>query len=346
MSILPEWPLVSVVIPVFNAARYVAEALTSITTQDYPGVLEIIVLDDASTDGSGNLIAALGDTRIRVVRSEENRGIVYQLNHGFALAQGKYIVRMDADDIALPGRITKQVAFMEANPQVVACGTWMEVFGRQNFVWQSPTTTEGLRLLALKNSPLAHPTVILRKQALDKHHLQYQQEYLYVEDYELWNRLAEIGKLATLPEVLLRYRMHPAQTGATKTAMQQQAADRLRAVQLRVAGFVLTPADEQRFGWLMDSSRDVPVAEYAPIRALIGRLYQHNLAQGLYDPTEFGKLLTSSWAEMAGNVRQFAPRLLPVLLRKGPVFSAPHQYPVGFVIKLIIKSLLHWKTRV
>ncbi len=341
-----EWPLVSVVLPVFNAAPYVVEALTSITTQDYAGPLEIIVLDDASADGSGDLVAALGDARVRVVRSEENRGIVYQLNHGFALARGKYIVRMDADDIALPGRIARQVGYMQAHPQVVACGTWMEVFGRQNFVWQSPTTPAGLRLLALKNSPLAHPTVILRRQVLVEHHLSYQQEYLYVEDYELWNRLAEVGELATLPEVLLRYRMHPTQTGATKAAVQQQAADRLRAAQLRAAGFALPPADEQLFGWLMDSQRDVPVAAYAAIRALVSRLYQHNAAHGPYDPVLFGELLASSWAEMAANVRQFAPQLVPVLLRPGPVPLHTVRHSAGFTARVFLKSLLHWKTRV
>lgn len=337
--------MVSVVIPVFNAMPYLPEALASITTQEYAGPLEIIVLDDASTDGSGACVAALGDARIRLVRSPENRGIVYQLNHGFSLARGKYIVRMDADDISLPGRIAKQVAFMEANPRVAACGTWMEVFGRQNFVWQSPASPAGLRLQALKNSPLAHPTVILRKQVLDEHHLRYQQEYLYVEDYELWNRLAEVAELATLPEVLLRYRMHPAQTGATKAVIQQRAADELRAAQLRALGFALSAEDEQRFGWLMDSVRAVPVAEYARIRDLIGRLYAHNEEHRVFDPVDFGRLLAESWAEMVGNVRQFAPQLLPVLLRPGPPPLENTKLPLAATARLVVKSLLGWKTR-
>ena len=341
-----DFPLVSVVIPVFNAAKYVAEALTSITEQAYGGELEIIVLDDASTDGSCACITALGDARIRVVRSEENQGIVWQLNRGITLAQGKYIVRMDADDISLPGRIARQVSFMEAHPRVAACGTWIEVFGRQNFVWRSPTSSEGLRLYALKNSPLAHPTVILRKSVLDAHGLAYKQAFIYVEDYELWNRLAEVGELATLPEVLLRYRMHPAQTGATKAAIQQQAADGLRAAQLRSLGLKLSPADVQRFGWLMDSQRVVPVAEYAPIRRLIASLYAHNAQHGLFDSLKFGQLLADSWLEMVGNVRQFAPQLLPVLLRPGPAPLANLQLPWGLQAKVLVKSLLSWKTRV
>ena len=339
-------PLVSVVVPVFNAAPYVAEALASITTQEYGGPLEIIVLDDASTDGSGGVAEALGDVRIRVVRSEDNQGIVRQLNRGFGLARGKYIVRMDADDVALPGRIAKQVAFMESHPQVAACGTWMEVFGRQNFVWKAPTAHDDLQLLALKNSPLAHPTVILRKEVLDAHGLGYKQEFIYVEDYELWNRLGEVAELATLPEVLLRYRMHPAQTGATKAAVQQQAADRIRAVQLRQLGFGLSPADEQRFGWLMDSQRAVPVAEYAAIRQLIVRLYAHNAAHPMLHPDKFGRLLADSWAQMAGNVREFAPQLLRVLLRQGPAPLTNVRYPLATTARLAIKSMLSWKTRV
>lgn len=339
-------PLVSVVVPVFNAAPYVVEALTSITTQEYGGPLEIIVLDDASTDGSSACIEALGDIRIRIVRSEDNQGIVQQLNRGFKLARGKYIVRMDADDIALPGRIAKQVDFMEAHPQVAACGTWMEVFGRQNFVWEAPTAHDDLRLLALKNSPLAHPTVILRKEVLDAHSLGYQQEFLYVEDYELWNQLGEIAELATLPEVLLRYRMHPAQTGATKGAMQQQAADRIRTAQLRKLGFILSSADEQRFGWLMDSQRAVPVAEYAAIRKLAVHLYEKNAAHPVLDPEKFGRLLANSWTEMASNVREFTPRLLRVLLRQGPAPLTDVHYSLAIMARLAVKSLLSWKTRV
>ncbi len=339
-------PLVSVVVPVFNAAPYVAEAITSITTQEYSGPVEIIVLDDASSDGSGGVVEALGDVRIRVVRSEDNQGIVWQLNRGFGLARGKYIMRMDADDIALPGRIAKQVAFMEAHPLVAACGTWMEVFGRQNFIWKAPTAHVDLQLLALKNSPLAHPTVILRKEVLDAYGLGYKQEFLYVEDYELWNRLSEVAELATLPEVLLRYRMHPAQTGATKAAVQQQAADRVRAAQLRKLCFELSPADEQRFGWLMDSQRAVPVAEYAAIRQLAVRLYAHHTAHPVLDPEKFGRLLADSWAEMAGNVREFAPQLLRVLLRQGPAPLTNLRYPLAATARLVIKSMLSWKTRV
>lgn len=346
MPALPAaFPLVSVVIPVFNAAQYVAEALTSITMQDYGGPMEIIVLDDASTDGSPARIEALGDARIRLIRSEKNRGIVWQLNHGFALARGKYIVRMDADDISLPGRIAKQVTFMESHPRVAACGTWMEVFGRQNFVWQPPTASADLRLYALKNSPLAHPTVILRKSVLDEHQLSYRQEFLYVEDYELWNRLAEVAEIATLPEVLLRYRMHPTQTGATKATIHQPAADQLRAAQLRRLGLALSPADEQRFGWLMDSQREVPVAEYAPIRELIQKLYAHNLAHQVLDAEKFGRLLSDSWIEMAGNVRQFAPRLL-LLLKPGPAPLQNIGFPLATTAQLIVKCLLSWKSRI
>jgi glycosyltransferase involved in cell wall biosynthesis len=217
-------PLVSVVMPVYNAAGTVKAAISSLLAQTYEH-LEIVVVDDGSNDGSPDRVAGLRDARIRLVR-QEHRGLVATLNHGCALAQGEYIARLDADDLAHPRRIAAQLEFLAGHPEVGLLGTWAELAGDRGVegTFEPPASDPELRRYLLWDSPFVHSSVMFRSAAL-RGAGGYPEGL--AEDYRLWIRIARIWKVAILPEVLVTHRIH--QTSYTRT-QRRAAALRWRLV--------------------------------------------------------------------------------------------------------------------
>lgn len=202
-------PVVSVVMPVYNAEKYVTEAIESILNQTFND-FEFIIIDDGSSDRSVEIIKGYEDPRIRFIRHEENVNLVGTLNEGIGLSNGKYIARMDADDISDPQRLRKQVDFLENHPEVGATGTWANAINHPE--WSHLhyfITDEEIRIRMVEQIPFAHPTVMMRKDVLEAHNLKYDQEFL--EDYRLWFELSKVTLLANVPEYLLNYRFHEKQ---------------------------------------------------------------------------------------------------------------------------------------
>lgn len=225
---MSENPLVSIVLPVFNAAPYLEESLNSIICQTYKN-LEIIVIDDGSTDESQDIIRRYQDNRIRLYIHEDNQGLISTLNEGIERAQGKYIARMDADDVALSRRIEKQVAFLENNPEVGILGTRKQLIGIKQTTVNYPIHDEEIRWELLYRCSISHPTVIIRKELFKDSTLRFDKEYFHAEDYDLWTRLLRITKAANLPEVLLKYRIHDASVSNQYQSLQSH--NTLRVVQ-------------------------------------------------------------------------------------------------------------------
>jgi glycosyltransferase involved in cell wall biosynthesis len=198
-------PLVSIVMPVYNAQTSVAKAIQSILDQSFQD-FEFIIIDDGSTDQSLFIIRSFSDERIKVIVNEQNEKIVKSLNKGLTAAQGKYIARMDADDISVSQRLEKQVGLMESYPDTVVCGTWYQTSGRKNETVKYPVAPNELRYYALHASPVCHPSAMIRASILKQHHLQYEEHYEYAEDYALWCELLKYGDIRTIPEVLIIYK--------------------------------------------------------------------------------------------------------------------------------------------
>jgi glycosyltransferase involved in cell wall biosynthesis len=221
-------PRVSVLMPVYNAAPYLKEAIDSIVGQTYND-FELLVIDDGSTDNSAELIASCPDHRIRLLRQPVNKGIVAALNMGINLAEGEYLIRMDADDISLPERFAIQVGFMDANPMIGVCGSCMEVFSeKERAVWSPPFKHEEIFSNLLFESVLYHPTVIMRTALLKDNDLSYDDGYRHAEDYNFWTRCAKVSKLANIDEVLVRYRHHSESVGSREKPSQLASAARVR----------------------------------------------------------------------------------------------------------------------
>lgn len=231
-------PLVSVIIPVYNTEKYVDVAVRSIMNQTYKN-LEIIITDDCSTDRSFEILEKLAeeDSRIKLFKNETNLKIVKTLNKMIQQATGKYIARMDADDISLPERIEKQVYFLEKNPDYALCGTnavFINEQSKKTGKTALPVSYEENRFFLQFYSTFFHPAVMLRSEVY-KQNL-YDEKFLYSEDYELWIRLffSKNIKGVNLKENLFAYRLFESQTSSVHREEQNlhsaQIFDKYRIV--------------------------------------------------------------------------------------------------------------------
>ncbi len=205
-------PFVSVILPTFNGARYLSEAIESVLSQT--GVeFELLIIDDGSGADTQNVLSKfLDEPRILMIRHETNLGLQCSLNDGLRQAKGKYIARIDDDDAWIGiGKLAEQVQFLEKHPDYVLVGTGVIVTdadGKERSRFFNPETDESIRQMMLKRPPFAHPSVVFRKDVvLGLGGYSEDPMHLYVEDYELWLRLGVKGKLANLPIYALKHRV-------------------------------------------------------------------------------------------------------------------------------------------
>ncbi len=213
-------PAISVVLPVYNAARYLESALASVQAQTFRD-FEIIAVDDGSTDHSKAILDRIAstDTRLRVI-SRPNTGIVGALNDALAAARGEFVARMDADDHSLPTRFEKQIAFLRANPKCVCVGSaflYIDAAGRFIKECSRPTEPAAIEreLLSGNGGIIIHPAALFRRAAIE-HVGRYRELAQWVEDLDLYLRLAQRGTLANLPDVLFHYRFHEQSVNFTR----------------------------------------------------------------------------------------------------------------------------------
>lgn len=213
-------PEVSVLMAVYNGEKYLQEAIESILHQTLTD-FEFVIVCDPSTDNSLAIIQSYKDPRIVLVNNEDKLGLAQSLNQGLKIARGKYVVRMDADDISLQQRLERQASFMEEHKKVGVCGSWLEIIGFDGgWIRELPVEPEVLKCQLLFGCLLAHPTVIMRRELLIKYNLFYNPAFDYAEDYDLWIRCARHFCLANQNEVLYLYRHHPEQ--ASRSAREQE----------------------------------------------------------------------------------------------------------------------------
>jgi hypothetical protein len=201
-------PAVSVVLPVYNCPQYVGEAIQSILDQSFAD-FELILIDDGSTDETPSVLQRYADARIRLF-TQKNQGLAATLNRGIGLAQGHFIARQDQDDVSLPERLARQVAFLDSHPKCGLVGTWAEIWRERNRtqrVHRHPCDDATLKFELLFNNPFVHSSVMIRKAALDRVGGYCEDKNRQPpEDYELWSRIAREYQVANLPEVLHVYR--------------------------------------------------------------------------------------------------------------------------------------------
>ncbi len=260
-------PTISVVMPVCNAMPYLPEALKSLLEQDCDD-FEIVVLDDASTDGSAEYLDGIDDSRLRVLHCPK-QGLTKLLNVGLREARGSLVARMDADDVSAPHRLSVQRSFMEANADAVVLGCQSEVIdlgGRSQGIWEFPAEDVATKLLLFRNqTPFVHPGVMFRRDvamAVGG----YDESLPYCQDRDLWWKLAHRGRFHNHPEFLIRYRRHANSISTSKYAEQVRLANEITTKYSTLYGIDSTKLPcFQRVEELVRSHRP----EYLPMRGVL-----------------------------------------------------------------------------
>lgn len=202
-------PCISIVMPVYNASTYLREALESVLQQTFSD-FELIVVDDGSTDNSRDILQTYCDPRMRLISNTHD--FISSLNKGVHASTGRYIARMDADDMMTPERLEIQFGYMEDHPDIDICGSYAESFGEMIRVIQRPLEHVDIVSMMIRMNPMMHPTVMMRISILRQSGFLYKYGYHCAEDYKLWTELALRGfKFANIPEPLLHYRISPQQ---------------------------------------------------------------------------------------------------------------------------------------
>lgn len=204
-----ESPLVSVVLPVYNAERYLEESVASILSQSYRN-FELIIINDGSTDASPEILKRFKDLRVRIF-NQRNLGLSATLNRGIQLATGRYLARQDADDVSYPERLARQVAFLESQSDYCMVGTWSRILEEARLTERAhkhPEQNGELKFKLLFDNYFVHSSVMLRRSALDRVGLYCTEKLRQPEDYQLWSRLLRggHGKMANIAEQLVGYR--------------------------------------------------------------------------------------------------------------------------------------------
>lgn len=214
-------PLVSVVITAYNEERYIEETLESLMRQSY-SELEIIVVDDCSTDSTVSIVSKISkkDPRIQLIRMKKNAGQSAASNVGIDAAHGEYLARLDADDIALPDRIRVQVDFLMKHPDVVMVGGQCQLIdgdGKALAYQYFPLTHAKIYSALFSMNPVLHPTIMMNRDLLPHGKIYYQTRHELANDLALVFEAAQYGKLANVPEVVVRYRQQADSMSLAKT---------------------------------------------------------------------------------------------------------------------------------
>lgn len=252
-------PLVSVLFPCYNVEKYLDESLLSLLNQTYDNI-EIIAINDCSTDSTRKILEkyANQDARVKVYNNDVNLKLIRTLNKGIELCSGKYIARMDADDISLPQRIEKQVRFLEENPDYSVVSSLFYAFksgSNKRSLYRNPSRYEDLQAALLFNSVICHPASMIRKTLFTDLRLKFEETYIHVEDYALWSKALYLTKLANLDEPLLLYRVHENQISTIYDREQVENKKKVFKIHCEKLGL---PVDEDTLDIYASVAESVP----------------------------------------------------------------------------------------
>lgn len=328
--------------PIYNSGLYLREALDSILQQTFTD-FEVLLYNDGSTDNTREILDSYGDSRLRIVNSAENKGLIYWLNEGVANARGKYIARMDGDDICMLDRFEKQFRFMESNPEIGFCGTQLEVIGTGQKILR-PTADNELRWWIFRGTPVAHPSVIMRTSVLRDNGLWYDPQAYLAEDYDLWWRMARFCKIGNIDEVLLQYRIHKDQESSSKSKLQfesymQSMGRFVELMQIDIFGF----KSELLYSFF-NGKQESNSKNLEWIYKFFKELEHSSTAATFFGLAEITLKMQTMVSQTMSYLESYEGRLVKLIRNKE--FRKLLKVSGTNVYAWIIKSLIGWKTRV
>ena len=221
-------PLISLVMPARNAEATLADSLETLTRQTFDD-FELVLVDDGSTDATGEIAARYAQQlKLRVIVHADSQGVARSINDGVLAGDSEFVARLDADDLALPARLERQLEFLRANRSIGVCGSHMQLFRRENGklevsnVLAHPLDNAAIRTALVQRCAISHPSLMCRREVFELAGY-YDVRFDFAEDYELWCRASLLGvQFANIPEILTCYRKHPGQVGQEKAYMQYE----------------------------------------------------------------------------------------------------------------------------
>ncbi|MCC2547908.1 glycosyltransferase [Hymenobacter sp. BT175] len=290
-------PLVSVILPIYNAGEYLRPAIESILSQTFQD-FELILVDDFSKDDSLSVARSFAaDPRVTVLANDRNRGRSFTDNYGAEHARGRYIAKMDADDIALPHRLQAQVDFLEQNPTVGLTSSFMKCFGESDIVYEYPVSADAVRSFLLFNMPVANPTAFFRRSLLTEHGLRYDDtiQDTFGEDYEFIARAAQVVDIVNQPEILLHYRTLPQTVKADVHARRNAKSNQIRERLLGVFGIPFTERElhvHNTISYYPFTLGDITLAE---VHAWLWKIHIYNQERRYADPAAMLSAVAERW---------------------------------------------------
>ena len=274
---------------VYNEEQYVVSAVKSILNQTIHD-LEMIIIDDCSTDDTANLIEQIPDNRIKLYRNTENCGLTQNLNRGLQLAKGKYIARMDGDDISLPNRFEKQIDYFNHYPEAMLISCWTQNFGDSFLCGKLKENSEELKVRMLIRPVFAHPGFMMRRELIDNG-CYYDETFRTAQDYEFASRVAQKNEIGMVQEILLCYRVHKKQVSNRSGGQQFTNADRVRERLWEQVGVEVSPEERKTIqNWVKEERAD-SIMEYVYMNDFICKVLEANNHSGIYQQALLEKTL-------------------------------------------------------
>lgn len=301
--------------PVYNAEKYLNLAIDSILNQTLKD-FRLLIINDGSTDASAKLIAAYSDERIRTVHNEKNLGLIATLNKGIDLIETKYLARMDADDVSMPTRLQTQLDFMESHPEIGACGTWFDHLRADGSIktgGRYQADHDEIRLRQLYLMHFIHGTAIICMKQLNQHDLKFDPGFPHAEDYDLFDRLGNVCKLANIQQSLYQIRVHSESVSRLYADEQKMNSDRVKTRIFENLGLSIDPQELDLFACFMYQNYDELKGEKTiQLMNLIDRMILADQLSNYFDKGFLRKQLALRFLHMCHHLATHNENVFPL----------------------------------
>lgn len=308
-------PDVSIVMPVFNAGKFVEKSLQSLLDQTFRN-FELIIVDDCSTDKSLKIVSGFKDERIRILKNETNRGIVFSRNRGLSEIRGRFYAPFDADDIARKDKLEKQVKFLDSHPEFAMIGTWAKLIDDKNKLlpkkWKLNSTPERIPSIMLFRNYFVHSSIMVRSNFISQE--KYRAGFDVVEDYKFCADIAMHHKVYNLPEYLIHYRVHD------KSAMRIDK-ERMKAQDIKIYRYLFDllkiNLSETDLNCIFALKCDRKIDDrdlLMEIHNFLEMILVKNRDQELFDQRQLLKTITNRWLKACSLAKTFDMKLLSEMI--------------------------------
>lgn len=290
--------------PLYNTEKYVGQAVQSLLSQSYTD-FELIIVDDASTDGSIEVVKSFKDSRIKILSNEQNQGIVFSRNRGLKEAVGRFIAPFDSDDIALPEKFMKQIRFLKDHPEYGMLGSWIKMIDEKGSLlkkgWRLMASPEQIPSQLLFRNYFAQLSVVIRREAIPQGG--YVKGFNMAEDYRMWVEVARNFKVWNYPEYLVYYRIHPGSVTDGNTERLNQYESKVFEYSFKFLDIQIDQNHALLLHLINNDDNILEIEKLKQIEAFLLLILHHNTTHHVYDQDQLIKVVLNRWIKVCFKAR-------------------------------------------